>query len=256
MGAINEVFFIRNNKLLELDREKNEILGIVTHDLKNPIAAVRGLVGLINDGALKEEQIAEIYAQIVAATDRMMVLVDNVLDMNRLESGTIAFHIVEFDMLPLVESVVWQYRVHAEAKNIVLHYSSSSTSNLVLADEQAMMQVLDNIISNAVKYSPHEKKVSIRVSHSSFVARHSSNENQPYPADQVTEPSMTNDQPTKDYVRVEVQDEGQGISPDDMKKLFGKFARLAARPTGGEHSTGLGLSIVKKMSVQEVLCKR
>ena len=79
------------------------------------------------------------------------------------------------------------------------------------------MQVLDNIISNAVKYSPHGKNVFVRI------------------------------KSDNDAVRVEVQDEGEGISPDDMKKLFGKFARLSARPTGGEHSTGLGLSIVKKM---------
>jgi signal transduction histidine kinase len=79
------------------------------------------------------------------------------------------------------------------------------------------MQVLDNIISNAVKYSPHRKNIFIRLKSSS------------------------------EAVRIEIQDEGPGISPDDMQKLFGKFARLSARPTGGEHSTGLGLSIVKKM---------
>ena len=58
---------------------------------------------------------------------------------------------------------------------------------------------------------------------------------------------MTNDQSTNAFLRIEVRDEGPGLSPDDMTKLFGKFARLSARPTGGEHSTGLGLSIVKKM---------
>jgi signal transduction histidine kinase len=79
------------------------------------------------------------------------------------------------------------------------------------------MQVIDNIISNAVKYSPQEKNITIRL------------------------------QSRAGVVRVEVQDEGEGISPEDMQKLFGKFVRLSARPTGGEHSTGLGLSIVKKM---------
>ncbi len=217
LEAINEVLTERNKQLLELDHEKNEIMGIVTHDLKNPIAAIRGLVGLINDGAVEAEQMAEVHAQIAVAADRMMMLVNNLLDINRLESGATAFRIVEFDLLPLVESVVWQYRVHAEAKNITMHHSSTSASNRAFADEQAMMQVLDNIISNAVKYSPHGKCVFVRLSNSETT------------------------------VRVEVQDEGEGISADDMKKLFGKFARLAARPTGGEHSTGLGLSIVKKI---------
>jgi signal transduction histidine kinase len=79
------------------------------------------------------------------------------------------------------------------------------------------MQVLDNLVSNVVKYSPHGTRAYVRVKRNA------------------------------EAVRVEVQDEGEGISPEDMKKLFGKFARLSAQPTGGEHSTGLGLSIVKKM---------
>jgi signal transduction histidine kinase len=88
---------------------------------------------------------------------------------------------------------------------------------MVFADRQAVVQILDNLISNAVKYSPYGKQVFLRVLS------------------------------TTQLVRVEVQDEGEGISEEDMTKLFGKFTRLSARPTGGEHSTGLGLSIVKKM---------
>jgi PAS domain S-box-containing protein len=217
LSAINEVLSERNKQLMELDREKNEFLGIVTHDLKNPIAAVRGLVGLVHDGVVEAEQAKEIHSQIAAAADRMMVLVDNLLDINRLESGAIAFQIVKFDMLPLVEGIVGQYQVQAEAKNITLCYSSASASNSVFANEQAMIQVMDNIISNAVKYSPRGRSVFVRLSSSETTTR------------------------------IEVQDEGEGISFDDMKKLFRKFTRLSARPTGGEHSTGLGLSIVKKI---------
>jgi signal transduction histidine kinase len=80
--------------------------------------------------------------------------------------------------------------------------------------------VLDNIVSNAVKYSPHDKQVWVR---------------------------LKEDKANK-KVRVEVQDEGPGFSEEDKKKLFGKFARLSAKPTGGEHSTGLGLSIVKRLA--------
>jgi signal transduction histidine kinase len=93
---------------------------------------------------------------------------------------------------------------------------------IVLADKQAFWQVLDNFISNAVKYSPRGKNVWVRT-------------------------LSRRDESGNLVGRLEVQDEGPGISESDMKKLFGKFARLSARPTGGEHSTGLGLSIVKKM---------
>jgi signal transduction histidine kinase len=88
-----------------------------------------------------------------------------------------------------------------------------------MADEVASMQVVENVVSNAVKYSPNgaNKNIWVRVM-----------------------PSATS-------VRLEVQDEGPGLSDEDKEKLFGHFARLSAQPTGGEHSTGLGLSIVKKM---------
>ena len=81
----------------------------------------------------------------------------------------------------------------------------------------ALSQVLDNLVSNAVKYSPPNKNIWVDI------------------------------QETTENVRIAIRDEGPGLSDDDKSKLFGKFARLSAQPTGGEHSTGLGLSIVKKM---------
>ena len=84
-------------------------------------------------------------------------------------------------------------------------------------DTSVAVQVLENLVSNAVKYSPPGKDIFVRL------------------------------QKRAEAVRVEVQDQGPGLSAEDQKKLFGKFARLSAKPTGGEHSTGLGLSIVKKM---------
>jgi signal transduction histidine kinase len=86
-----------------------------------------------------------------------------------------------------------------------------------LVDPSVLVQVLENLVSNAVKYSPPGKDIFVRL------------------------------KKMPDAVRCEVQDEGPGLSAEDQKKLFGKFARLSAKPTGGEHATGLGLSIVKKM---------
>jgi signal transduction histidine kinase len=207
----------QNSELSALNLEKNELMGIVAHDLKNPIGAVIGLAELMVNGTIRQEVLVEAAKQIVGAGERMLALVTNVLDINRLEAGGMGFAIVELDILPVVEATYWQYQTAAEMKRITMHYQPMTTSAKVFADEQAMMQVLDNIISNAVKYSPHGKSIFIRVKSS------------------------------LEAVRVEIQDEGEGISPNDMQKLFGKFARLSARPTGGEHSTGLGLSIVKKM---------
>ena len=171
---------------------------------------------------------------IVHTSERMLDLVKKLLDMNQLEAGGMEFQKVEFNILPMVEGIVRQFEAQAAAKHITIHYSSKLAFCRVIADEQAIEQVLDNLLSNAVKYSPHGKNVFVSV-------RHSSDENLHF-SDQVTNAPMING-----YVRLEVEDEGPGISENDHAKLFEKFSRLSARPTGGEHSTGLGLSIVKKI---------
>jgi signal transduction histidine kinase len=207
----------RNTDLAALNNEKTELMGIVAHDLKNPIGTVLGLAELVHSGFVEAKETPEIIGQIISTANRMLGLVKNLLDVNQLESGGMQFRFVDFDIAPILESIIEQYQTQAAAKHITLLYSSEAAANPVFADEQAVIQVLDNLISNAVKYSPYGKNVVVSVT------------------------------PTDATIRISVQDEGQGISPDDMKKLFGKFARLSAQPTGGEHSTGLGLSIVKKM---------
>mgnify|MGYP000272889253 CR=1 FL=1 len=213
----NETLQHKNDQLAALNAEKNELMGIVSHDLKNPIAAVRTFAELIDNQTFTGDEVFTATRQIVQTSDRMLELVKNLLDINRLESGGMQMNPVTFDIAPMVEAATWQYQSQAESKNITLSFSNQAEDSTTRTDEQALMQVLDNLISNAVKYSPHEKNIFIRLT---------SNEA---------------------AVQIEVQDEGPGISEEDMKKLFGKFARLTARPTGGEHSTGLGLSIVKKM---------
>ena len=208
----------QNEELATLNTEKNELMGIVSHDLKNPIGAVRSYAELIQSGIFTGNDVPEVAQHILHVSDRMMDLVKNLLDMNHLESGGFQVNMVNFDVAPIVEAAIDQYRTPAEAKNIMLHFSNEAADKgIIFADEQVMMQVLDNLVSNAVKYSPLGKHVFVRVLRRNEV------------------------------IRIEVKDEGQGISEEDMKKLFGKFQRLSTVPTGGEHSTGLGLSIVKKM---------
>ncbi|MCU0427120.1 MAG: ATP-binding protein [Candidatus Kapabacteria bacterium] len=216
LADTNQALYEKNQQLELLNIEKNELLGIVSHDLKNPIGAVRGFAELLQSGFLSDDQTSA-AAHIVSISDRMLDLVKNLLDINRLESGGMQFWIINFDVAAIIASEVSLHQQGASEKNITIHFSNEASDSSISADEPAMMQVLDNLLSNAVKYSPYGKDVFVRLSN---------NEN---------------------AVRIEVQDEGEGISPEDMKKLFGKFARLSARPTGGEHSTGLGLSIVKKM---------
>jgi signal transduction histidine kinase len=206
-----------NDRLTALNTEKDEIMSIVAHDLKNPIAALSGFTEILREEGLAASDRSAILEQLSMLGNRMLELVKNVLDSYRMESGGIELHPVSLDIAPVVVMTVEMYRERAAAKDITLHWSHPEGEFIASVDEQVFNQVLDNLLSNAVKYSLLGKSVFVRVGKSDSA------------------------------VRVEIKDEGPGLSDEDMKKLFGKFARLSARPTGGEHSTGLGLSIVKKM---------
>ncbi len=243
----NTVLVERNSLLSNLTQEKTELMEIVSHDLKNPIGAVRGLAELIQYELVQGPKVSHTAEQIVLTSNKMFHLVTNVLDLNRLEEGGMRFSMIELDIANLVESCVEQHQQQASLKNIAIHFENTAESALILADEQACFQIMDNLLSNAVKYSPHGKQVFVRIQavqtaeeHPVKAIGHASQEN-----GNLTMPNVANAHQRN--LRIEVQDEGEGISADDMTKLFGKFSRLSSKPTGGEHSTGLGLSIVKKM---------
>jgi signal transduction histidine kinase len=208
----------KNERLIELDNEKNEFLGIVAHDLKNPLSNIKMLSKVLHDeyNTMEPEEVREYASHILRASEQMFLLISNLLDINQIERGGLNFTLTTFDLSAVARSVAENYRGRAEAKDITLHISDEGAAN-VYADPSATYQVLDNLVSNAVKYSPKGKAIYVSVSRNGSAWRFA------------------------------VKDEGQGLTDDDKKKLFGKFARLSARPTGDEHSTGLGLSIVKRM---------
>ena len=209
----------QNHELFELNSEKDELLGIVSHDLKNPLAGMKGVLEILrSDGEqLSPDFRKTLLGQVNNGVERMFGIVKNLLDMHRLESGAVGYAIIRLDIEPFLQRFLQFYHEPASAKQLKLHYASSRSSHTVYADEQALTQVLDNLLSNAVKYSPVGKNIYVTVSE------------------------------TPETVRISIRDEGEGISDLDRERLFTKFARLSAQPTAGEHSTGLGLSIVKKL---------
>jgi signal transduction histidine kinase/uncharacterized protein HemY len=214
------------NALLErLDNEKNEFLGIVAHDLKNPLASMLITASSVRKYVHKMSpaDVAKQMGNLEAVVQRMTGIITNLLDINVIESGALKMNIAPFSISDVTAELVADYEQRAAAKNIRLHYEAPSETEgglIAMADNTLTREVLDNLISNAIKYSPSGTNTRVRVQ-------------------KIGE--------TYTKARIEVQDEGPGLSDEDKAKLFGKFARLSARPTGGEHSTGLGLSIVKKM---------
>lgn len=215
----------QNTALQELNHEKTEFLGIAAHDLKNPLAQIMMSAGKIHKyfDRMSKEDILRSMEQIERTSRRMSDIITNLLDVNAIESHLEdemhlterTVHALRID--DLVRSIADDLRPQASAKHIEIDFHAPREAVCMTADELSMRSIIENLCSNAVKYSPHGTTISLALSQ------------------------------TQDRISFSVQDEGPGISTAEQERLFTKFARLSAKPTGGEHSTGLGLSIVKKL---------
>ena len=207
-----------NQTLVELHALKNKILGIASHDLRNPLASIRGYSKFLLDKGrqVKEDTRQEFLTTIKNVSGNMLELISNLLDISVIESGQLQLNPEKSSIKKLAEEKIHLQQILADKKNIVLHADLEEVPEFYF-DANRMGQVVDNLLSNAVKYSPPDKEIFIKLV---------SNEE-----------TMT----------LSVKDEGPGISLDEQGQLFQHFKKLSARPTGGESSSGLGLAIAQRI---------
>lgn len=204
---------------------KSELLAIATHDLKNPLSAIAGMAGLMvrlkkmptpKTSAADE---LEMLDSIHSSAKHMREIVGGILSNEGLEQGGVVFKPEKTDLAALAREVVRFNTPSAERKRIVLEFEGPAALPAV-ADPKLLREAFDNYVSNAIKYSPADTRARV-----ALVRVEGTGE-----------------------IEFAVQDAGPGLSEADQEKLFQKFKKLTARPTGGETSTGLGLSIVKTIA--------
>ncbi len=203
-------------RLMELDDQKNKLLGMVVHDLRNPLTSLQGFSQLLLHGGLEPATEKEFLTIISQVSQEMLVMLNDLLDLSKIDSGKLDLHLAEHDLAELLHYRVRLNAVNAQRKHICLQLAVPERLE-VWADQERISQVLDNLINNAIKYSPPNTQ--ILISAESHAA----------------------------WVEIAVQDQGPGIPKDKQDKLFGMFQKVGVKPTGGEKSTGLGLAIVKKI---------
>lgn len=207
----------RNKQVGELVHEKQQLIGLVSHDLKGPFNRIFALIQLleITSENLTDEQ-REYMGKMHQIVADGLGMIRNLLDNRRLEDQGIDLSPERLNLATVLGSLVKNYRTLSEKKKIRIHFNTPAEA-LVLADKLYLYRIFENLISNALKFSPQNRNIYVTIE-------------------------------TKDEkIEVRVKDEGPGISKEDQKRLYQKFQRLSARPTGGESSTGLGLSIVKAL---------
>ena len=207
-----------DNRIRELKAEKNEFLSIVAHDLRSPLSNIVTSADIVaSDEEMPRDQVKEFLEIICASGKHMIHLVENLMDLNAIEQGRMKMEIAPCALGELVRGVTANYEAKAKAKQQQLSFMEEQGPLVAMADPHSTIQIFNNLLSNAIKYSPIGKRIDIRLRRNNGM------------------------------IRCEVRDQGPGLNKDDLQKMFGKFAKLSAKPTGGEPSTGLGLSIVKKM---------
>ncbi|MCG6207768.1 DUF3369 domain-containing protein [Rhodopseudomonas sp. HC1] len=198
---------------------KNEILGTVAHDLKNPLGVILGrtemLTELIGADSSKDSVLAQVD-HIREATRRLTSMVDHLISDAMADAFDISIRREPVDLAALVAEVAEANRPMATNKQQAIAVSIPA-ARVTMCDSDRVREAIDNLVSNAIKYSPIGGKISLQVDGDASTTV------------------------------IRVADEGAGLSPEDLSRLFGRFQRLSAKPTAGESSTGLGLSIVKKI---------
>lgn len=208
----------RNQELNQNVQLKNQLLSIASHDLKNPLSVINGFAQLLQNrpGVQADPDAREMLKYISQAALRMNHLIEELLDTAALELGKMTLRCETISLAPIMEKLLKGFQRPLATKRQLLACQGDFEARL-WGDAARIEQVIENLISNAIKYSPEGAQLSVDL------------------------------KTTSDQLELRVHDQGPGFSAEDQQHLFGYFQRLSAQPTGGETSTGVGLALVKQI---------
>ncbi len=217
--TIKQLLDERQQTIGELESAENirrQLFRIASHDLKNPLNNIRMAEHLLREQVELSKPVKQVLDTIALTVRSMQNIIENFLDMVELQSGELNLKLDYVEMSDVIQNVVTQYEIAAKNKSIAIDVEQAE--GVVFADKSRLVQVVSNLISNALKYTPKGKRIRV------------------YSVVQY------------EVVRLSVEDEGPGIPEHERHLLFEEFTRLSPRPTGGESSTGMGLWIVKHLT--------
>lgn len=207
--------------LKRLYKLKDEFLSIASHDLKNPLFVIVCQAYLIQMkvpvGATMTPEAADMVQKIADHARTMQNLIADFLDFQAAEDGQLKLNVGPMDLSEVTRRVLENQRGYTDQKEIAIEYHAQEGLPPIHADASRIEQVVQNLVSNAIKFSPKGGRVEVAVR----------GENQ--------------------HVRFEVTDSGPGLTQEDLQHVFVKYGKLSTTPTGGEKSSGIGLAICKKM---------
>ncbi len=225
LGFLIAIYYLLNQSIRQqwektkeieaISDSKSEILSIVSHDLRSPLGVIMGFAQVLEERNQDPEN-QRMIKRIIANTQHTLNLINELISQNALDGGGLRVKKSSTNIAGLVAEVVDAQQIAATQKNISL-ISGGASQVIAPVDSQKFRQILENLISNAIKYSPPGRAVAV---------------------------TLADNGPT---FKVSVRDEGPGLNEIERHKVFDKFSKVKKRPTAGEFSTGLGLSITKRL---------
>lgn len=206
-----------NSELARLNNEKDQFLAVLTHDMRTPLTSIRGYGSILRDRELMRDQQVHIANVILRSQEALLEIVNNILDLEKMASGMqMELDVSEFDLALLTKSTAEAVLAQAQEKQIQLAFNPVPSPIIIKADEKKIERVLNNLISNAIKYTPKDGEVSITAASNGR------------------------------YATVEVKDTGYGIPEEDLDHIFDRYSRVKGHQQLAI-GTGLGLAIVKSL---------
>ena len=208
-----------------LDRMKDEFISTVSHELRTPLTSLRAALGLVAGGALnaRPEKMRQMMEIAIGNTDRLVRLVNDILDLERIGSGKAELHFAPTSVDDLFKRVTMQHHTNALRANIRFHMEANNV--IVWADPDRILQALNNLISNAIKFSPQASTIPSEIR---LIAHYV----------------------TPDEALIEVEDHGRGIPADKLQQIFERFKQVDASDSRAMGGTGLGLAICRSIVQQ------
>lgn len=215
IGQLVDAVNIMTKEITRADQAKNEFISSISHELRTPLAAIKGWAETMQDMTDDLEVVEEGLAIVSKETDRLIILVNDLLDFSRLQAHRIELKKEEFSISDLLESIIGQFTVRCQQERVKMTFLTDNQESWVFADYNRLKQVMINIVDNAMKFTVGRPRAEIRIS----------------------------SQVLDDQIIVIVEDNGSGISPEDLERVKEKFYKGSSNKSG----TGLGLSIASEI---------
>jgi signal transduction histidine kinase len=244
LGELSRTFENMRGKLEALEKLRSQFVSDVSHELRTPLTAIKGLAETLQDGAVEDPEVRDRFlASIEQETDRLIRMTQDLLTLTRIDAKSLSLKFTQLDLLTILQQTLVTLNQGIEAKHLTINLEAPQESVILKADEDRLIQILFNLLDNAIQHAPETSKINIEIKYGSISQsgiQADLNLPEPYSG---LKPHQDRLDPAKTWGLLRIQDYGHGIDKKDLPHIFERFYRADSARVRSEGGAGLGLSI-------------